>query len=518
MKDSNAKEERAVTATIMVQGTASHVGKTVLAAALCRILSDRGVKVAPFKAQNMALNSAVVYGSNGAAGGEIGRAQAFQAMAARCEPTVDMNPILLKPSQDSVSQVIVHGKVYATMTAREYHAFKKQAREFVLESYKKLASDFDAIVIEGAGSPAEINLRENDIANMGVAEMTGSPVLLVGDIDRGGVFASLVGTLELLAEEERARVKGFIINMFRGDKTLLDPGLEFIEKKTGIPVLGVVPFLKGADLPDEDGTVLARQETKGVLTENSIRVAVIKLPRIANFTDIDPFSCEQDVVVEYVDGPAELKGADMVVIPGSKNTVSDMLWMMERGFEAALRNYVDAGGTLAGICGGFQMMGHRIVDDAVIGSKEKEAEGLALLDMETVMADEKETFQVTADCLLKGMGRGAKKVTGYEIHMGRTRGNLKPFARITARNSAPVDIPDGGVACDGRVWGTYLHGIFDNDDFRNTLLNGLRKKRGLPLRKVPVSFARAREKSITEFAKTVEESLDMDGVLKIMGL
>src|SRR3972149_3956385 len=296
---------------IMLQGTASHVGKSILVAALCRIFKEHGLRVAPFKSQNMALNSFVTLD-----GGEIGRAQAFQAEAAGLEPTVDMNPILLKPTSDTGSQVVIHGKVYANMKAKEYHKFKKEAAKYVIESYRRLAQKNDVIVIEGAGSPAEINLRENDIANMGLAEMVDAPVILIGDIDRGGVFASLIGTLELLTPVEKKRIKGFIINKFRGDFGLLKPGIDFLENKTGLPVFGVVPYLKDIILPDEDGVVLDSGQWSVVSGQKKITIAVIKLPRISNFTDFDAFRFETDVALHYVTEPAEVAGADGIIIPG----------------------------------------------------------------------------------------------------------------------------------------------------------------------------------------------------------
>src|SRR3990167_6937579 len=333
---------------IMLQGTASHVGKSILVAALCRIFKEQGLKVAPFNAQNMALNSFVTKD-----GGEIGRAQAFQAEAAGLEPAVDMNPILLKPTSDMGSQVIIHGKVYDNMKAKEYHKFKKEAAKYVIESYRRLAQKNDLIIIEGAGSPAEINLRENDIANMGLAEMVDAPVILIGDIDLGGVFASLIGTLELLTPVEKKRIKGFIINKFRGDFKLLKPGIDFLEDKTGLPVFGIVPYLKDIKLPDEDGVVLEVKSQKSKVKNKDLIIAVIKLPRLSNFTDFDPFRFEPDVCVKYVTEPAELDGADVIIIPGSKNTLEDMEWLRKSGLADAIIRYAKNGGRVIGICGGL---------------------------------------------------------------------------------------------------------------------------------------------------------------------
>lgn len=492
---------------IMVQGTSSHVGKSILTAALCRVLKDRGFNPAPFKAQNMALNSFITTD-----GGEIGRAQAFQAEAAGILPSADMNPILLKPSADSVSQVIIQGRVRGVMSAREYHVFKKEAKRFVLDSYSRLSQKHDVIIIEGAGSPAEINLRENDLANMGIAEMADSPVVLVGDIDRGGVFASLVGTLELLTEDERARVKGFIINKFRGDKSLLKPGLDFLEKKTGRPVLGVMPYMKGITLPDEDGVSL---DSKKEVAGGGIKIAVIRLPRISNFTDFDPFGCESGVRLDYISAPGDIEGADAVIIPGTKNTVEDLVWLREKGFIIALERFRENGGTVAGICGGFQMLGNSVKDPYGMESGRTFAKGLSFIDAETVITKEKNTFQVSAEAVLFGR---SFEVGGYEIHMGETNGAAKPFSNIVKRNSTGSSIPDGGVTEDGKVWGTYIHGIFDNDPFRHAFLEELGKTRGINGSVQGRRFKDVMDASLSELARTVEENLDMDGLFRIIGI
>ena len=494
----------------MVQGTCSHAGKSIITAALCRILSDKGISVAPFKAQNMALNSCIAVD-----GGEIGRAQVLQAEAARCVPTVDMNPILIKPTGERSAQVIVHGRVHSTMSAAEYHAFKKQAAGFVMESYLRLSAQYDVIVIEGAGSPAEINLRENDIANMGMAELSDSPVILVGDIDRGGVFASIVGTMELLSEAERRRVKGFVINKFRGDLSLLEPGLDFLEERTGVPVLGVVPYVRELNLPDEDGLSLERSGRATVNRRDKVlRIVVPRLPRISNFTDFDALSLEPDVSVEYVETPAALEGADMVVLPGTKNTIEDLLWLREKGFEPELRRFVDGGGMVSGICGGFQMLGRRIQDPFGVESPLGEVRGFALLDVETVLEKDKKTFRIRG----RTMGpAGVHEVDGYEIHMGKTRGTARPFATITRRGRRTVSEYDGAVSEGAPVWGTYIHGIFDNDGFRAALLNGLRRKKGLPPGR-PVSFSESKERAISTLARAVEESVDMERLFGMIGL
>ncbi|MCC6503253.1 MAG: cobyric acid synthase [Deltaproteobacteria bacterium] len=487
---------------IMLQGTSSHVGKTVLTAALLRCLVDRGFKCAPFKAQNMALNSAV-----SSDGGEIGRAQAFQAEAAGIPSSVHMNPVLLKPTGEARSQVIIQGRVHSVMSAAEYHKFKPKAMEFVLESYRALSSVYDVIVIEGAGSPAEINLREGDIANMGIAEAVDSPVLLVGDIDRGGVFASLVGTLELLSESERARVKGFIINKFRGDKTLLMPGLDFLEERTGKKVFGVVPHFSGLVLPDEDSVGL---ENNGSCTSGRLKVSVIKLPRISNYTDFDPLKADPGLSVVFAESPSEIEGSALVIIPGTKSTIEDLLWLHEKGLAAAIQKHAAQGASVFGICGGFQILGKKVSDPFGVESGVAEAQGLGLLDVETVLNKEKSTFQVSGTA---GFGKREFDVKGYEIHMGESIASCAPFAAINERNGEGVSVSDGGASADGRVCGTYIHGIFDNDGFRNALFESL-GARALP----KSSFSEAREASLSELARLFEESVEMEEVLRAIGL
>lgn len=501
MEKSTIKKAR----PLMVQGTASHVGKSVLTAAILWLLKERGLKVAPFKAQNMALNSAVTPD-----GGEIGRAQAFQAEAAGIEPDVDMNPILLKPSADSVCQVIIRGKVYGNMSAAQYHGFKKEAKKYVLESYERLASRYDVVVIEGAGSPAEINLRENDIANMGVAELVDSPVILTGDIDRGGVFASIVGTLELLTDSERERVKAFIINKFRGDIGLLKPGLDFLEKRTSRPVIGVIPYFKDIRLPEEDGVAL--QGSIGNIKDGCANIAVIKLPRISNFTDFDPFRAEPSVNLSFIEEAAGLDGADAVIIPGTKNTIADLNWLKEKGFSGPLERLRKEGKTVAGICGGFQMLGSLIKDPYSMESAEKEAHGLGLIDGLTIMKKDKNTFRVRAE--VKGSG----EVSGYEIHMGETVTSESPFALISDRNGEKATLNDGAVSKDKLVWGTYIHGIFDNDRFRRSFIEGLRKNKNTDTAQAARPFIDSRKDAMKEAALVVKNNLDMEMLLSIIGL
>ncbi len=494
---------------VMVQGTHSHAGKSIITAAFLRILKDRGFKAAPFKAQNMALNSFVTID-----GSEIGRAQAFQAEAAGVIPTFHMNPILLKPTGDSLSQVIIHGKVYGVMSASEYHSFKKEAKRFVVESYLNLAKDYDVIVIEGAGSPAEVNLRENDLANMGVAGICDSPVLIVGDIDRGGVFASIVGTLELLSEEEKGRVKGFVINKFRGDMGLLRPGLEFLEKRTGKPVLGVVPFIKDIILPDEDGVSL-EAKGKGSGKGPAINISVVKLPRISNFTDFDPLRLDGSVELNFIESPQDVSKADLIIIPGTKNTLSDLKWLKEGGFSEAIKRFHSSGGPVIGICGGFQMLGKKVLDPDGVESELGSVDGLGLLDSETVLKKEKNTFQISAEVNLNG---GRFEVEGYEIHMGETSSTGAPFSIIKERNSEKVKVEDGCISKDSKVWGTYIHGIFDNDGFRGYLLGGLKKKKGIKAAKGKGAYSLLKEASIERLAKIVEQSVDMRTLMGIIGL
>lgn len=501
----------------MIQGTSSHVGKSVIVAAVCRILSRFGLSVAPFKAQNMALNSFVTRD-----GSEIGVAQAFQAEACGVEPTADMNPILLKPTADSVSQVIIQGRVHGTMSAREYHAFKSEARGFVIDSYERLSRSYDVVVIEGAGSPAEVNLREGDIANMGAAEMTDSPVIIVGDIDRGGVFASLVGTMELLTPAERTRVKGFIINKFRGDVGLLLPGLEFLADKTGVPVLGVIPYMKDAVLPDEDGVALEKGgggRSNGSDGADKVRVVVVRLPRISNFTDFDPLKGEPSVDVSFITDPAGLEGASMVVIPGSKNTLEDLDWLKNRGFAGPLSDFKKSGGMVAGICGGFQMLGKVLRDPHGVESALGTVEGLGMIGAETVLGREKKTFQIRATVRVPGTDELCE-VTGYEIHMGETRTETGNFSMITLRGGAQVDVPDGAVGDGALVWGTYIHGLFDNDRFRNSLIEFLAKRNGSAQACADLvrDFRALRNSAIDDFADLVKDSLQVDKLLDIIGL
>jgi adenosylcobyric acid synthase len=503
--------------SLMICGTGSDVGKSVLTAGICRILKRRGLKVAPFKSQNMALNSAVT-----PEGGEIGRAQAVQAAACGIPPHTDMNPVLLKPNSDTGSQVIVQGKVVGSMSVREYNAYKPKAFKKVMESYGRLAAAHDFIVIEGAGSIAEINLKGHDIANLRVADMAGCPVVLVADIDRGGVFAQIVGTLELLEPAERALVKGVVINKFRGDQSLLTPGIEFVERRTGVPVLGVVPYFTGFRLPEEDSVALARRgpgagDRGSETARDKIHVGVVKLPRISNYTDFDALEAEPDVALRYIESPHELTGLDVLILPGSKSTIADLFFLMEGGLFGAILAFP---GRIAGICGGYQMLGKHLLDPAGVESSVVEADGMGLLDATTTMLSDKETHQVEARLLQGGAAVAptcrSAELSGYEIHMGETLvgEGSRSFAFISSRSGNPVKVRDGAVSPDGRVFGTYLHGIFDNAPFRAAYLNRIRKDKGLPL---PVTEG-AMDDPFDLLATHLEKHLDMERVLAICGL
>jgi adenosylcobyric acid synthase len=431
--------------TLMVQGTTSDAGKSTVVAALCRLLRRRGVRVAPFKPQNMALNSAVT-----ADGGEIGRAQALQAIAAGVAPHTDMNPVLLKPSSDIGAQVIIHGRVRAEMNARDYHQYKPVAMAAVLESHARLRAQYDAVVVEGAGSPAEINLRDRDIANMGFAEAVDCPVVLVADIDRGGVFAHLVGTLSCLSDSERARIVGFVINRFRGDIKLLEPGLDWLEAQTGKPVLAVLPYLHGLYLDAEDAV-------QGVTRrDGKFRVVVPSPPRMSNHTDFDPLRAHPDIDLHFVREGAPIPGADLIILPGSKNTRADLAWLQRQGWPDALRRHLRYGGKVIGICGGFQMLGRHVDDPHGVEGAPGSAEGLGLLDLDTVLTQEKRLAQVSGYCAFAPEAVGAA-VGGYEIHMGESHGAALERPAFTIDDRA-----EGACSADGQLLGTYMHGLFDN--------------------------------------------------------
>lgn len=499
---------------IMFCGTASDVGKSILTAGFCRSLIKRGMTVAPFKSQNMSNNSYVT-----PEGGEVGRAQAMQAQACNLEPHTDMNPVLLKPNSDTGSQVVVQGRPVGNMNVAEYDRYKPQAFEKITESFERLRRTYEFIVIEGAGSISEINLRHSDIANIKVAMMARCPVILVADIDRGGVFAQIAGTIDLLEPEERAYIRGVIINKFRGDDSILKPGIEFIEKRTGVPVLGVLPWLPELCLPAEDSVILGQSAKKAKVAagSGSINVGILRLPRISNFTDFDALQAEEDVLLSYIQKPEQLDGIDVLIIPGSKSTISDLNYLKQQGLFDAIAGFK---GRVIGICGGYQMLGQRVFDPDNIESAVSEAAGFALLPVETTMLDDKQTHQVEA--LLEKSGLQLVPgsdglLSGYEIHMGNTTylDDALTFARITRRGGESVDIADGCVSADSRVFGTYLHGIFDNHSFRDIYLNAIRREKGMPQQ-----WESEKGMRIDPFdllASHMEKHLDMEMIFDLCG-
>ncbi len=479
---------------IMIQGTMSNAGKSLLAAGLCRVLRQEGLRVAPFKSQNMALNSFITR-----AGGEMGRAQVVQAEAAGVEPDVRMNPILLKPTTDVGSQVIVNGQVLGNMNAMEYYRRKREFVPAVMAAYESLAAEYDVIVIEGAGSPAEINLRQEDIVNMGLAAMVDAPVLLVGDIDRGGVFAQLYGTVALLEAGERARIKGLVINKFRGDRAILEPGLQMLTELCGIPVAGVLPYLH-VDIDDED-SLTERFHRRG--ERGLIDIAVIRLPRISNFTDLGPFERYENVSLRYIDRAEELRDADMIVLPGTKSTIADLLWLRQNGLEAAIRKAAAAGTLVFGICGGYQMLGRRISDpEGVEAAGITEVRGLELLPMDTVFRGEKVqirtegSFQAVEGLLapLNGL-----RYRGYEIHMGRSE------------EKTPA------LLGEGNIYGSYIHGVFDEPGISDAILRSLCDQKGVDSGALGTFDAEAyRERQYDLLAEAVRRGLDMELIHRIL--
>lgn len=456
--------------TLMVQGTSSSAGKSLLVTALCNIFARRGLRVAPFKAQNMSNNAAVCPD-----GSEIGRAQYVQALAAGIEPSVNINPILIKPEADARSQVIVMGRLFETLDAGDYYTYKEQLWNYVTSALDRLRASYDIIIIEGAGSPAEINLRAGDIVNMAVARYAGSPVLLVGDIDRGGIFAQLLGTIWLLEPEERSLVRGFVVNKFRGDLALFAEGIRKLEEMGGIPVLGVIPYLKDLAIPQEDAVSLDDPLRAQKSSPSALDIAVIHLPLISNFDDFDPLENEPGVKVRYLDRASDLGNPDAVILPGTKSTVADLAWLRAKGLASALVNYAQTGGSLIGICGGFQMLGEYILDPQHVEAGVDRTKGLGLLPNNTYFDSDKATYQAHARinpaCGWLSPLTG-QIVTGYEIHMGRTEGSTA-WLEIVARNGKKVSMPDGAVSPDGRIWGCYLHGIFANANFRRAWLASL---------------------------------------------
>ncbi len=512
----------------MLQGTASHAGKSLIVAGLARIMAQDGFSVAPFKAQNMSLNSFV-----SADGGEMGRAQVVQAEAAGVEPLVDMNPVLLKPTSDTGAQVVVKGRPVGTMTARDYHQYKLSLLDAVSESLERLRRSFQVVIIEGAGSPAEINFRGHDIANMTVAEIADAPVCLVGDIERGGVFASLVGTMELLETEEQERVAGLIINKFRGDRAILEPGIDFLEGRCLKPVLGVVPFIENPGIEEEDSVGIPAaggmratggpprhweralwpsdtRDDRGLPKRNDVRLRVIRLPRMSNFTDFDALSGCPGIECCYVEQPAGLADADLIIIPGTKSTLADLGFLWSSGLAARIIRLAESGAAVIGICGGFQMLGRRIIDPHGLEGGAGTAKALGLLDVETVFEPGKSTRRtratVSGDNAL--LPRGTI-VSGYEIHMGRTK--LGPGASPLLATEAGSD---GAVDLSGLVLGTYLHGFFDSDE----VLSGLLKHFGCPAELPLLDRDALKEHNYDRLARELRLSLDMERIYSIAGI
>lgn len=495
--------------TIMIQGTMSNAGKSLLTAGLCRIFRQDGYRVAPFKSQNMALNSYIT-----SEGLEMGRAQVMQAEAAGIEPSVLMNPILLKPTNDTGSQVIVNGEVLGTMSARDYFKYKKNLVPDIMKAFRALAEKNDIIVIEGAGSPAEINLKTDDIVNMGMAKMADAPVLLAGDIDRGGVFAQLYGTVELLEPEERNRIRGLIINKFRGDKTILDPGIEMLEEKCGIPVVGVAPYL---DIQVEDEDSLTERFDRGQET-GLIDIAVIRIPRISNFTDFNPLESIPGVSLRYVKHTSDLKNPDVIILPGTKNTMEDLRWLRESGMEALILKAADRGTLIFGICGGYQMLGETLSDPHGVEAGGS-MRGMGLLPMDTIFAEKKTRTQVTGRFLdLDGDYETLSEVefTGYEIHMGDSvrRNPAKPCTSVR-------DEVTGKEKTEGtftrNVCGTYVHGIFDKEETALALIRAAGKKKGVDVSRMEgVDFASIKEQQYDILAAELRKHLDMKKIYEIL--
>ncbi|MEN6459879.1 MAG: cobyric acid synthase [Syntrophomonas sp.] len=497
---------------IMVQGTMSNAGKSLVVAGLCRIFKQDGYRVAPFKSQNMALNSFITR-----EGLEMGRAQVVQAEAAGIEPSVLMNPVLLKPTDDTGSQVIINGEVYGNLSAREYYRQKRKIVPEIKKAYAELDANYDLIVIEGAGSPAEINLKDNDIVNMYMAKMAQAPVLLVGDIDRGGVFASLAGTMMIFDETERAMVKGIIINKFRGDKTILQPGLDMLEDMIHVPTVGVIPYLP-VDIDDED-SLSSRFDKKS--EAGLIDIAIIRLPRISNFTDFNVFECIPGVTIRYVKSAGELKNPDMIILPGTKNTMGDLLWMRQNGLESSILKHAAEGKPIFGVCGGYQMLGVKLSDPYGVESGGTMA-GMGLLPAETVFAREKTRTQVKGRFsshltgLLKDLS--SVEIEGYEIHMGQTK-MLDQNARdlTIIEEISGEDVRKCAGLCCGNIYGSYIHGIFDREGVAQTIVTALYKEKGLDYQEMSGLDVHAyKEQQYDLLARGIRENIDMKRVYEII--
>ncbi len=501
---------------LAILGTASDVGKSLVAAGLGRLLHWKGIDVAPFKAQNMSLNSFVTVD-----GGEMGRAQVLQAQACGVVPHVDMNPILLKPEADQRSQVIVQGKVWGTHDAKGYFGCRPELFRCVRESYARLAARHEVLIIEGAGSAAEVNLRDRDVVNWPVVEMADAAVILVADIDRGGVFAQIIGTLDLLEPHERRRVIGVIVNKFRGDRRLFDDGVGILEERAGVPVLGVVPFMRRLELDQEDSVTVDWHESKSFCAK-TVNVAVVLLPHLSNFTDFNAMAAEGDVAFHYVERPEQVAGADVVILPGTKNTIADLRYLFDRGFHEAIRRHVrEKSGELVGLCGGFQMLGKRVADPHSVEAG-GEIQGLGLLDVTSELLPDKQTSQVIAHPLFLSETPDCR-VRGYEIHMGVThRCSGSPCFQIIERHDgqAGESLADGAMARDGLIWGTYIHGVFDQPGFRRAWLNRIRQRKGLPSLDASVSASVSQRLSVAldRWAEHVAQHVNVSLILAQLDL
>ena len=508
----NSGKDPHMAKAIMIQGTMSNAGKSLITAGLCRIFRQDGYRVAPFKAQNMALNSFITK-----EGLEMGRAQVVQAEAAGIEPSVLMNPVLLKPTNDTSSQVIVGGEVYSNMSAQEYYRRKREIVPEIMKAYEQLDSQYDIIVLEGAGSPAEINLKENDIVNMYMAKLAKAPVLLAGDIDRGGVFASLAGTMMLFDDSERAMVKGILINKFRGDKTILQPGLDMLEEIVHVPTLGVIPYLH-VDIDDED-SLTERFHKKGSV--GLIDIVVIRLPRISNFTDFNVLECVPGVTLRYVSSAHDLKNPDLIILPGTKNTMEDLLWMRQNGLEALVLKHASAGKPVFGVCGGYQMLGVELSDPYGVEAGGTIA-GMGLLPAKTIFEKEKTRTQIKGRFLegMSGILAGLSRVEleGYEIHMGQTEvlddrgGKLALLEEISGQPAA-----EAVGMCRGNIYGSYIHGIFDKEDVAKTLVSALYRAKGLDDSELSGMDVKAyKEQQYDLLAQGIRENIDMDLLYRIL--
>ena len=488
----------------MIQGASSSVGKSLLATALCRIYARRGIRVAPFKAQNMSNNAAVCTD-----GSEIGRAQALQAAAARIEPAADMNPVLIKPEADSRSQIILMGRPWQTLEAKTYYEKKTILWGHVTQSLDRLRAAYDLVIIAGAGSPSELNLKRGDIVNMAVARYAHSPVLLVGDIDRGGIFAQLLGTLWLLELEERALVRGFLVNKFRGDLSLFGDGIQILEQKGKVPVLGVIPYLRGLSLPDEDAvSVEVASRAAQPASPSQTDIAILALPRIANFDDFDALRVEPGVHIRHVDSVSQLGKPHAIIIPGTKSTIADLDWLRQTGLADSIIDFATNGGVVVGICGGYQMLGQAIHDPIHVESQNDSILGLGLLPVVTTFAPQKATYQVCAR-VLNFESQAGEMIEGYEIHMGKTQSQT-PWLEIVSRNGEQVRVPDGSVSSNGKIRGCYLHGLFHNDSFRQAWLKNLGWQGEF------VSQSVRFQESLEKLADAVEGALNMDLLEKII--